>query len=258
MCNPSSLIWLVSVTIFTMLATGPAQEPAILHPQTKPAHAVDRATVLIRREAEAKAAERARMFDRVKEMLPPAIVAPERGPVIMFEPLGGARPIRANRLAVAGRLVMMELQADEHDEDVDAEADENSPARPRLVVAEQSFELAVFRSTGGGAEMARRSIESFQTRRIEQIVRKHRLSPDLQSKLVLAARGDVKRVFDQIDDSRRQFELLRTDVNRCRNFLRELQPFDAVVRQSLYDTGTLFAKTLKKILEEDGGVRTPK
>jgi hypothetical protein len=239
-----------------MIATGHAQQSTNSDAQTKPPRAVDRATLLIRREVEAKAAERAREFDLVKELAPAPVAGPQPGPVIMLERLPDAR--RGKQVVAGGRLIILELQEDDHIDDDDDAADEKLPRQPKIVVSEQSFELAVFRSVGG-ASSARKMIELFQTTQIEKIVRQHRLSAGQQSKLVLAARGDVKRIFDQIDESRNQFRLLKTDVNRCRNFLRDVEPFNLVVMtQRLSDPETLFAKILKKITEDDARGQVPR
>jgi hypothetical protein len=245
---------LFPIAVLCTVATGDAQEPSISDAQGRPSRAIDRATVLIRREVLARTAERAREFDLVKELAPVPAAAPPADPLVLFERLPNAGPIRANHVVGARGLRLMEPQEGDNGED----ADGNSPAQPQIVVAEQSFELRVFRFTGGDASTARKLIESFQTNRIEKIAREHRLSPDEKSKLILAARGDLKRVFDRIDESRKQFRLLRTDFNRCRDFLLDLQPFHLIVSQSLDEPDTLLAKTLKKITAADGHGRVAK
>jgi len=207
----------------------------------------------MRREAEARTAERARVFARLRELSPVFVEAPRTRPEIVLQPLADeVRVWRANRIFGLQRLPMVQEENDD-----DGEADVNAPAEPRFVIAHRTFDRYVFGSLGG-PESARILIESLQSQRIDSLVRQHRLSPDQKDKLVLAARGDVKRLYDGIDDARRQFELLRTDVDRCRRFLQTLQPLQHTLRLEL-DSESLVAKTLKKIVEsDDDGARRPK
>jgi hypothetical protein len=79
-----------------------------------------------------------------------------------------------------------------------------------------------------------------------------------KEKVVLPARGDVKRLFDRIHDARKQFELLRADLKSGQRFLQVLHPLHRVLRRDLYDAGSVFAKALKKIADEGDGARLPK
>jgi len=223
------------IAILCMLAPAHAQETRASLPEPKPAQSPDRATELMRREVEAMIAEREKLFARLKELAPAPVPAPApvgawSEPVMMLE-----------RLPTLG--------------DYD-EADVIAPPQPKFVVAEQTFDRYIFGGTGG-LDWSRDFLESILTGRIQAIDRQRRLTPDQKTKLVLAGRGDIKRLFDQIEDERKQFELLRTDRRGCQRFLRELQPLWRTMRQA-FDDGSLFAKTLKKMVEEDAAVaRTP-
>ena len=50
------------------------------------------------------------------------------------------------------------------------------------------------------------------------------LTPVQKNKLPLAGRRDIKRLLDRIEDERKTFEHLRTDLTRCQGFLMQLQP----------------------------------
>jgi hypothetical protein len=231
-----------SVAVLCMIAAGHAQETtASLRPAT-PAQSVDRSKALIRREAQARIAERERMFARLKEMAPAPVAAPRIGPDIYWELIPGDKPAhRGNRGIAIQRLGIVE--------DDDDEPDAHAPPRPKNIIAQETFDRFIFGSFDD-ANASRTVVETFQTKKIETIVRQYRLSPNQQAKLVLAARGDAKRLFDRIEEDRRQFETLRTDLDRFRRFLRERRPLERMVWDDLFDAESLFAKTLKKILED--------
>ncbi len=256
--HSSIRISLGAVAVLCTIATGHAQETTPSLAQTTPAHATDRATILMRREAKAKIAERERVFDRIKQVLsrvPAPVAAPNAVQgigLVQFDPLAGRVDVLRvnqgiNRFIMIQRLPTLEVADDD-------DADPNLGALPKFVVAEQTFEHCVFGSLGG-RDSARKLLEAFQTRRIESIVQQQHLSPDKEKKLVLAARGDLKRLFDRVEESRKQFDLVRTDINRCRLFLQELQPIDRAMRQNLLDDESIFAKTLRRMIKDDDGRR---
>jgi hypothetical protein len=239
-----------SVAVLCMIAAGHAQETtASLRPAT-PAESVDRSKALIRREAQARIAERERMFARLKEFSPAPAAAPQIGPVILLQRLADDKPANwGNRVIAFERLRIVQVDDDE--------ADVQAPPRPKLVIAEQTFDSFIL-GNFGGPNSTRAMVEDYQTRMIETILRQYRLSPDQRAKLVLAARGDVKRLFDRIEEDRKQFERLRTDIDRCVRFLREREPLASTFQRELFKAGSLFGKTLKKILEDDADTRLPK
>jgi hypothetical protein len=216
---------LTLVAVLCLIAPAHAQETRASPAEPKPARSRDRATELIRREAAARAAEREKAFARLKELAP----APARAPVGVW--------------IVNPGILLEELPTPQDDD----EADVIAPPPPRFVVAEQTFNQYILGGTGDPDSRAH--LESILTRRIEAIDRQRRLTPDQKTKLLLAGRGDIKRLFDRIEDERRQFELLRTDFRACQRFLRELRPLARTMQQGPFDDGSLFAKTLKTILE---------
>ncbi len=221
------------VAVLCMVVPAHAQETRASLAEPKPARSRDRATELMRREAEAMIAEREKVFARLKELSP----APAPAPL----PVG----------AWTEPVILLERLPTLRDGD---EADVIAPP-PKFVVAAQTFDCYILGGTGG-LDLSRAYLESILTGRIEAIDRQRRLNPDQKTKLVLAGRGDIKRLFDRIEDERKQFELLRTDIRGCQRFLRELEPLWRTRRQT-FDDGSLFAKTLKKMVEEDAAARTP-
>ncbi len=231
------------VFVLGMIAPAHAQETRASRTETKRARSVDRATELMRREAEAINAEREKLFKRLKELSPTP--APARAPAPARVPVGAW---------VVHPFIMVEQLPTLPDDD---EADVIARQQPKFVVARQTFDTYIFGSTGD-LDSWRAHLESILTRKIAEIDRQRRLDPDQKTKLVLAGRGDIKRLFDRIEVERKQFEALRTDLRACQRFLRELPPLGRIMPQGPFDAESLFAKTLKKILEEDRNTRTPK
>jgi len=215
------------VAVLCMIAPAHAQEPRASLAEPKPARSLDRATELMRREAEAMIAEREKVFARLKELRPAPPPAPAPAPVE-----GWAVPF-----------IIFERLPTLRDDD---EADVIAPPRPKFVVAEQTFDRYILGGIGD-LDSPRAYLESILTRRIEEIDRRCRLTSDQKKKLVLAGQGDIKRLFDRIEDQRKQFELLRTDFRGCQRFLRELRPLGRTMQEGPFDAASLFAKTLKKM-----------
>ena len=130
----------------------------------RPSHqAVDRATELMRREAEAEKRARERAFARL-EVAPRAAVEERAFP--------GGRLIN--------RPFLEQLKGEETDED--------APDRPKFVVARESFDRFIFGSTGD-AGSARAYEETVLSRLIDQVDRARPLAPAEKRKLLLAGRG---------------------------------------------------------------------
>ncbi len=226
--HPCIPISLSVVALLCAIVPAHTQDTRSLLAEPNLARHRDRATELMRREAEAIIAEREKAFARHKELAP--VPAPARVGVWT-----GQAVIVLDRL----------LTPRDHDDDADVIAQ----PQPKFVVAEQTFDRCIFGSTGG-LDLSRAFMESTLTGRIRAIDQKRRLTTNEKTKLVLAGRGDIKRLFDQIEDQRKQFVLLKTDLRGCQRFLQDVQPLWRTMRR-VFDDGSLFAKTLKKMVEDD-------
>jgi hypothetical protein len=184
----------------------------------------------MRLEAEAREKQRLEAFARIKA-LPPA-------PREQLEIVAGQ--------IVAGGVVVRLVRDEPEDGE---EPDENAPKAPRAVVSEDSFDRVLFGSTGD-AESGRAYMESILKQKIEELGQVRRLTTAQWKRLLMAGRGDIKRLFDRIEEERKEFTLLRTDADRCVDFLRELQPLRLAIRQGPFELGSIYAKTLRKMLDE--------
>ena len=165
----------------------------------------------------------------------------------------------------AARIKAIELRGGLIDQDiieelVKDEQDGTGPVRWRKVVARSAFDRFAFGSMGN-AESARAHGEAVLAQLIDQMDHVRKLTPVEKQKLLLAGRGDLKRLFDRIEDRRRTFESLRTDVDRCRELLGTLEPLHRRLVRGPFEAESLFFKTLKKFVNEDkrrrGGEEVP-
>jgi hypothetical protein len=189
------------------------------------AQPVDIAAEAMRKEAEAEKAKREQAFARLKAL--------KAGP-------------REELQIVAGGILVRRFLDGQDDDD---EPDEKAPARPRFVIAEESFDRWIFGSTGD-AKSGRAYLEALLQSKINDVNKVRGLTPAQKKKLLLAGRGDIKRLFDRIEEERKEFALVRTDAAHCERFFRELNPLRVTMRQGPFEFGSIFAKTLQKMLDE--------
>jgi hypothetical protein len=78
-------------------------------------------------------------------------------------------------------------------------------------------------------------------------VRDRGLSAAEEEKLILAGRGDIKHFFDRVEAQRPGFEAVRKDLVEGQAFLQTIQPLSIEFQLGLFDFGSLFSKTLRKI-----------
>jgi hypothetical protein len=139
------------------------------------------------------------------------------------------------------------------------EGEEQPPPVRRInlnsaVVRRENFDLWLFE--GAGDEAARgRHLERLLQARVDAATREHRLTRAQRAKLRLAGRGDIKRFFDQVEDRRREFETARRVYRNGLAALRSLEPLTQVFHDGPFGDGSLFAKTLQRINDEQGAGR---
>jgi hypothetical protein len=71
-----------------------------------------------------------------------------------------------------------------------------------------------------------------------------------RAKLVLAGRGDIKRLTDRVERLRSEFEWVRTDFRAGITFLQQIDKAMPDLQKDPFGEGSLFAKTLRKIERE--------
>lgn len=125
-----------------------------------------------------------------------------------------------------------------------------APSIPAAQVVSDYFDYSIFGSLGSREDFVRR-LEKILQSKVEGIDRGCKLTDSQRLRLLLAGRGDMKRLFDRIDDSRRQFvgmeidRVVRLRGNPMQVSAQELQP---LVRKGPFDDNSLFVKIMQRTL----------
>jgi hypothetical protein len=147
------------------------------------------------------------------------------------------------------KVVVMRDAADgerPHDDDEDKE-DEAPPQD--LTISDSVFSHWVFGMED--AREARRRLKEMLGARVDEAETTYRISPAERRRLELAGKGDIQRFFDHVALKREELDRLGTDEHRTRRFvLTELIPLRGKIRQGPFGEGSLFAKTLNKMLND--------
>jgi hypothetical protein len=119
-------------------------------------------------------------------------------------------------------------------------------------VYEQQMEHWVF-GNQGGAVRARAHLEAILSQLVDEYDRICGLSPAQRKKLEVAGRGDIKRFFDRVDETRRKFREHEGpwDRNRLNAAWQEARPLQQALRQDWFQEQSLFCKALHHTLNED-------
>lgn len=125
----------------------------------------------------------------------------------------------------------------------------------QFVVADETFDQWVFGQRGNAA-LGKTRLESALLVQIENIDRLCTLTEEQRQKLRLAGRGDIKRLFDRVEQLRKKFQLVKTDQNKINEFFQEVQPFQAALKRGPFGDGSIFSKTLKSTLTPEQAAQT--
>jgi hypothetical protein len=134
-----------------------------------------------------------------------------------------------------------------------------APRRIRInimasVVEPENFDRWLFADEQSEADRRRHLDEILQTK-VKSATLAHHLTESQRAKLRLAGRGDIKRFFDQVEGTRREFDKDRQSFRTGFAALQRLEPLTQVYRGGPFGDGSLFAKTLSKITDDQKAVR---
>ncbi len=140
---------------------------------------------------------------------------------------------------------------DDYDVPDDATPDPNMMAGGMVVMQQNNVEMFdqwVFNRVGGAGQ-ARNKMASQLNLKLDEVERVCGLATAQKKKLDLAGKGDVKRFFDLVDETRRKYQ--KMPANQNNNIWNDIQPLQAKYMGGLFDPGSLFMKTLHATLSPD-------
>lgn len=102
------------------------------------------------------------------------------------------------------------------------------------------------------ASAGRARIESQLQELLDELARDYELDVAQLHKLQLAARGDIKRFFDQVDAARKKYLTVKGNNEEVNSFwLKHTIPLQQQYRMGLFGEGSMFRKTLQNTLTAD-------
>jgi hypothetical protein len=151
-------------------------------------------------------------------------------------------------LAAAGAAPVARAQDDEPEENP------QGPLQPQVdpMLYERQLESWVF-ANFGGARAARSRLESTLSQRVEDVERACGLSAAQKKKLEVAGRGEIKRFFDRVEETRRKIRNLQGpwDNVRVNAIWHEAQPLQQALAVTWFDEQSLFCKALHHTLSAE-------
>lgn len=123
-------------------------------------------------------------------------------------------------------------------------------AQGQFNIAPENFDQWVFQGSGNVAG-ARQRLQSQAKLQLDELTRHCGLTPLQRQKLLLAAGGDEKRFFEEVEVVRKKFLAVRQDQNAFNAIWEEIQPLQMKQASGLFGESSLFGKTLQKILTSE-------
>lgn len=129
----------------------------------------------------------------------------------------------------------------------DIEPVEKIQAEGEFNIDESNFDQWIFQGNGNAAN----GKERMKTRlnlQLAEIDRLCGLTTDQKEKLLLAARVDSKRFFDDVEVMRKKFLAVRHDQNAFNQIWQDIQPLQRRVSVGLHGETSMFYKALRRTL----------
>jgi len=114
----------------------------------------------------------------------------------------------------------------------------------------QQFEQWVFQGAGN-AQGARERFDRRVALKLAALGRKHSLTDEQRKKLKLAARGDIKRLFDEVEVLRQKFHAAKGDGNNIGVLWQQIQPIQQKLQHGVFNEQSLFSKVLNQTLDAE-------
>lgn len=132
--------------------------------------------------------------------------------------------------------------------------DEEPPREPAVqnefFVAAENFDQWVFQGAGT-LQAGKQQVHSRLKLKLDELDRICGLTPAQKEKLQLAARGDMKRFFEQVEVVRVKFLAVQNDQNAFGQIWQEIQPLQTKLSSGLFNETSLFFKTIRSTLDAE-------
>jgi hypothetical protein len=154
----------------------------------------------------------------------------------------------------AGRICRSQVVDVEEDVEVNAAA---QPAQGVWIMTDDQFDQWVF---GGprNSRAGRNKLDSLLALQVDDVARMCSLSEAQKKKLLLAGRGDIKRFFDRVEEKRKKFEKVKQDQTKIGEIYQELVPLQVALNSGLFSDGSIYSKTIRRVLSEEEDARYQK
>ncbi|MDB5345908.1 MAG: hypothetical protein JWP89_4285 [Schlesneria sp.] len=123
-------------------------------------------------------------------------------------------------------------------------------ANPAFMIDESNFDQWIFQGSGT-ATAGRARINSHLKLKLDELKKTCDLTELQRKKLALAAQGDMKRFFDQVEVLRKKFLAVRNDQNAFNELWQEIHPLQQKQQAGLFNENSMFQKALRSTLNEE-------
>jgi hypothetical protein len=139
----------------------------------------------------------------------------------------------------------------------DPKADfDNQISDQHVTSARNAFDTILFGPQH--ADTIRTRLDRLLAMKIDAIEKIYGLTGAQRQKLELAGRGDIKRFFDRVESCREDFPGQTQGGDVSRELANEICRLRIAVDRGSFDDGSLFTKTLRKVLTPEQASRLPR
>jgi hypothetical protein len=133
---------------------------------------------------------------------------------------------------------------------------DNQKSDQHVTNARNAFDTILFGPQH--ADTIRTRLDRLLALKIESIEKIYGLTDAQSQKLELAGRGDIKRFFDRVESCREDFPRQTQGGDVSHELANEICRFRSEVDSGSFDDGSLFTKTLRKVLTPEQASRLPR
>lgn len=166
-------------------------------------------------------------------------------------------PMQSRGLRASSRLLFVAmlyitnfLLSGAHAAPDDVEPAEPNQAQGEFNIDESNFDQWVFQGNGNAAAGKER-LKARLNLQVAEIDRLCGLTSEQKEKLLLAARGDSKKFFDQVEEIRKKFLAVKNDQHAFNNIWQDIQPLQRQISIGLHGETSLFYKSLQRTLTSE-------